>query len=83
MQAALATELCQRAGVPTTRYLGLNDIPVFERLLDVNVFVISSKVGDKFVRATDNVDRRHIYLYHVETEQEKHWHGSANIQGFF
>lgn len=24
-----------------------------------------------------------MYLYHVDTETEKHWHGIASIQGFF
>ena len=83
MRTDIAIQLCQRAGVPTTRFLGLNDIPKFEQLLDVNIYVVSSKVGDKFLRIIDNDDRPNLYLYHIETDTEQHWHGIANIQGFF
>ncbi|KAK3082654.1 hypothetical protein FSP39_001588 [Pinctada imbricata] len=79
----IAVDLCKRTGLPTTRYLGLNDIPKFEQLLNVNIFVVSSRVSDKFVRILDNDDRPNLYLYHIETEAENHWHGIVNIQGFF
>ncbi|KAK3104527.1 hypothetical protein FSP39_004180, partial [Pinctada imbricata] len=83
LRTDLALYLCRSAGVPTTRYLGLNDIPNFEQPLNVNIFVISSKVGDKFVRIANNDERPNLYLYHIETETEQHWHGIANIQEFF
>ena len=83
MQTDFALQLCQMANLPTNRYLGLNDIPPFERLLGVNVFVVSSRVGDKFIRAIDAEMKRNIFLYHVESDGELHWHGIANIQGFF
>ena len=79
----LAFELCEKARVPTDRLLGLNDIPMFEKLLNINIFVVSSRVGDKFIRVVDDKSRTNIYLYHIESENEKHWHGIANIQGFF
>ena len=84
-QTKMANWLCERAGVPVNRYLGLNDIEPFETLLDVNIKVVSSRVGNKFVRVSKETgtDRTSLYLYHVETENEKHWHGIGNIQGFF
>ena len=83
MQTELAMWLCERAGVPTDRYLGLNDIEPFETLLGVCINVVSSRVGNKFVRVTEAEEKPRLYLYHVDTETEKHWHGIANIQGFF
>jgi hypothetical protein len=83
MQTELAMWLCKRAGVPTDRYLGLNDIEPFETLLDVNINVVSSRVGNKFVRVTEDQEKPRLYLYHVDTDTEKHWHGIASIQGFF
>ena len=83
-QTEMATWLCKRAGVPVDRYLGLNDIEPFETLLDVNINVVSSRVGNKFVRVSkEDTEKSSLYLYHVETENEKHWHGIGNIQGFF
>jgi hypothetical protein len=42
-QTELAMWLCERAGVPSDRYLGLNDIEPFQTLLDVNINVVSSE----------------------------------------
>uniref|UniRef100_A0A8W8MKN2 Uncharacterized protein n=1 Tax=Magallana gigas TaxID=29159 RepID=A0A8W8MKN2_MAGGI len=83
-QTDMAIWLCNKAGVPFDRYLGLNYIEPFETLLNVNINVVSSRVGNKFVRvAKEDTERISLYLYHVETENEKHWHGIGNIQGFF
>ena len=82
-QTSMALELCSRAGVPINRYLGLNDIEPFENLLNVSINVVSSRVGNKFIRVIEDTDRSRLYLYHVETETEKHWHGISSIQGFF
>ena len=82
-QTELAMWLCQRAGVPTDRYLGLNDIEPFETLLNVSINVVSSRVGNKFVRVTKDQEKPRLYLYHIDSENEKHWHGIASIQGFF
>jgi hypothetical protein len=82
-QTELAMWQCERAGVPTDRYLGLNDIEPFEHLLDVCMNDVSSRVGNKFVRVTEDQEKARLYLYHVDTETEKHWHGIASIQGFF
>jgi len=61
------------------RPASLNDIPAFEDLLDVNILVISAKLGNKFVRITDNTHRKNLYLYLVDD----HYHAIANISGFF
>lgn len=64
--------LCEKAGVPIDRYLGLNDIEPFEALLDVSINVVSSRVGNKFVRVTkENTEQTRLFLYHVETENLK------------
>lgn len=83
MQKNMAIYLCRRAGVTTNRCLGFNDIEPFETLLDVNINVICNRVGNKFLRVKGNKEKLNLYLYHVETRDEKHWHGIANIQGFF
>lgn len=83
MQTKMALKLCNMARVPTHRYLGLNDIDPIEALLGVNIHVISSRVGNKFVRVRESTHKSNLYLYHVEVDDEKHWHGIANIQGFF
>lgn len=70
-------------GVSTKRFLGLNDIPPFEKFLNVNILVISSRTGDKFVREVEENEKPNIYLYLAEIGKEKHWHGIAKIQGFF
>lgn len=83
-QTEMAIWLCEKAGVPVDRYLGLNDIEPFETLLNVSINVVSSRVGNKFVRVTkEDTGRTRLYLYHMETENEKHWHGIGRIQGFF
>lgn len=82
-ETSMALELCSRAGVPINRYLGLNDIEPFENLLNVSINMVSSWVGNKFIRVIEDTDRSRLYLYHVETETEKHWHGISSIQGFF
>lgn len=56
-QTEMAFQLCRKAGVPVDRYLGLNDIEPFENLLDVSVNVVSSRVGNKFVRVAKETER--------------------------
>lgn len=83
LQTKLGTYLCRKCGVSTKRFLGLNDIPPFEKFLNVNILVISSRTGDKFVRVVEENEKPNIYLYLAEIGKEKHWHGIAKIQGFF
>lgn len=68
----MAIWLCKEAGVPIDRYLRLNDIEPFETLLDASISVVSSRVGNKFVRVSKEItERTRLYLYHVDTEIEK------------
>lgn len=56
-QTDMAIWLCNKAGVPFDRYLGLNDIEPFETLLNVNINIVSSRVGNKFVRVAKRTQR--------------------------
>lgn len=58
----MAIWLCEKAGVPIDRYLGLNDIEPFEKLFDVSINVVSSRVGNKFVRVSkENAERTRLF----------------------
>jgi len=48
-----------------------------------NVFVISSKLGNKFIRVTYNSDLPNIFIYLVENGRVQHYHGIASITVFF
>ena len=79
----MAETLCRKAGVPIKDTMGLNDITPFEKLLDVNINVISSKLGNKFIRVVDNTDLPNIFIYLVESDGLQHFHGISSIAGFF
>lgn len=49
----MALTLCREANVPTERPLGITEIIAFENLLDVNVLVLSAKLGNKFCRVAN------------------------------
>ena len=83
VQTEMAKTLCKKAGLPDDRYLGLNDIQAFEKILNVNILALSSKLGNKFIRIATDHSKPNLYLYLVETESVRHWHGISNIQGFF
>lgn len=80
----MSKTLCTAAGVPTDRPLTIRDIQPFEDLLDVNILVLSSRLGNKFCRVVNVANRRNIYLYLTETENGMgHFDGIGNINGFF
>lgn len=79
----MGERLCSLTNVPTDRPLGLNDITPFENLLDVNVNVLSSKLGNKFVRVGSNTDLTNLFIYLVESDNVQHYHGISSICGFF
>ena len=66
-QGMLATRLCELAGVATNRQCNLNDIPSFENLLDIDIFVVGAQQGNKFIRVPSRNDaestRQRVYLY--------------------
>ena len=49
-QNELAVTLCREAGLPVNRLLTICDISGFEDLLSVEILVISSRLGNKFMR---------------------------------
>lgn len=61
VQTEMALQLRRKVGVPIDRYLGLNDIKPFQNLLDVSVNVVSSRVGNKFVRVEWRRSE-HVYI---------------------
>ncbi len=79
-QTDLAVALSRLAGVPLDRPASLNDIPAFEKILDIRVMVVSSRLGNKFVTSPDKDPRPCIYVYLVDDD---HFHAITNITGFF
>lgn len=81
----MALTLCRAAGLPTDKPLSITDIKHFENLLDVNILVISAKLGNKFCRVANNADRANIYLYLSRSPDsgDGQYDGIASINGFF
>lgn len=80
-----ALALCERTGVNSNNVLTLNDIPIFEKYLNVGIAVISGDIGDKFLRIPDsnNVNPK-IYLYHyTKNDGIGHFDAISKISGFF
>ncbi|XP_041361863.1 uncharacterized protein LOC121377830 [Gigantopelta aegis] len=74
---------CELAGIRTDQPCSLNDIPAFEVLLQCQILVISAELGNKFIRVGDpELTHPKLFLYFVEQPQP-HFHGIANIAGFF
>ena len=65
------------------RPASLSDVPAFEDVLDVNILVVSQRLGNQFLRVSNNETHKNIYLYLVEDEDTQHFHAIANIGGFF
>ena len=67
--------------VPAT----LNDIPKFEAALDVCICVVSSALGNKFMRVTppDSPENPLLYVYHVQQGDDdiSHFHAISSITG--
>jgi len=82
-QRNMATALCELDGVPIDRPLSLNNVEKFENALDINILVVSARLGNKFIKVADNTERKNLYLYLVEEEGIGHFHGITSITGFF
>ena len=67
--------------VPAT----LNDIPKFEAALDVRICVVSSALGNKFMRVPppDSLQNPLLYVYHVQQGANDigHFHAISSITG--
>ena len=53
-QEIFARTLCRLTGVSMERPASLNDIPAFENVLDVNILVVSQRLGNQFLRVSNN-----------------------------
>ncbi|CAC5421906.1 unnamed protein product [Mytilus coruscus] len=59
----MALTLCKEANLPIDEPLSIRDVARFEDLLDVNILVLSARLGNKFCRVSANTKRKNIYLY--------------------
>lgn len=73
----MAMTLCRQADLPTDRAMGITEIQQFEDLLDVNILVLSAKLGSQLCRVGNDICRKNIYLYLTEANN-----GSGPIDGF-
>ena len=79
---AFAKRLCELVGLSCQRACNIRDIELFETLLDLQILVISSKLGNKFIRVGDNhPDKKKIFLYLME--DCNHFAAIVSITGFF
>ena len=90
-QFKLAVEICRKAGVNVNQVAGFNDIAAFEETLNVDICVVSARLGNKFIRVppTRELQRPRLYLYltdnpdHSGQSRVGHYHPIINICGFF
>lgn len=59
----MALTLCKETRLPTDKPLNIRDIDRFEDLLDVNILVLSAKLGNKFYHVGRNVTGRKIFTF--------------------
>ncbi|VDI57140.1 Hypothetical predicted protein [Mytilus galloprovincialis] len=80
----MALTLCKEANLPTDKPLSIRDIHSFENLLDLNILVLSSKLGNKFYRVANNSQRKNIYLYLTgDADGNGHYDAIGSINGYF
>jgi len=80
----MALTLCKEANLPTDKPLSIRDIDCFENLLDVNILVLSARLGNQFYRVGNNTKRKNIYLYLTgDSDGTGHFDGIGSINGFF
>ncbi|CAG2212305.1 unnamed protein product [Mytilus edulis] len=79
-----ARRLCELVGVSTEKMCNINEIQLFERLLNLQILVISSKLGNKFIRIGENEPiRKKVFLYLVEQDEFQHFTAIVSLTGFF
>ncbi|CAG2254250.1 unnamed protein product [Mytilus edulis] len=68
-----AKRLCALADVSTEKQCNINDIERFEKVVDLQILVISSKLGNKFIRVGEGeTDRKRKVLVREERPPELH-----------
>ncbi|CAG2203034.1 unnamed protein product [Mytilus edulis] len=79
-----AKRLCALADVSTEKQCNINDIERFEKVVDLQILVISSKLGNKFIRVGEGeTDRKKVFLYLIEENDCGHFAAIVSISGFF
>ena len=79
-----AKRLCELADVSTEKQCSINDIERFEKVLDLQILVISSKLGNKFIRIGENeTGRKKAFLYLIDDSECGHFAAIVSITGFF
>ncbi|CAC5384136.1 unnamed protein product [Mytilus coruscus] len=69
-----AKRLCEIADVSTEKQCSINDIERFEKVVDLLILVISSKLGNKFIRIGENeTGRKKAFLYLIDDNECGHF----------
>ena len=84
-QTKMTKSVCAQLNLNTDRPLTYACIPKLENYFGVNIYVVSSKMGNAFsyVSNSQNEDRPKIFLYHEDQTDVGHFHAIVNITGFF
>ena len=87
-QHEFAVLLCREANLAVNKFLTICDISRFEELLNVDILVVSSRLGNKFIRVPSdaNSTKQRFHLYLVELDKSFHfhvggWSGGAMVLG--
>ena len=79
-QNKLKRVLCKEANVDCSRPLTICDIQHVEELLCVDILVVSSRLGNRFIRVpTKASGKQRLYLYLIEYENTYHFHIISKI----
>ncbi|CAG2220295.1 unnamed protein product [Mytilus edulis] len=80
----MAITLCKEAILSTDEALSIRNIENFENVLDVNILVLSARLGNKFCRVSTKAQLKNIYLYLIENaDGTGHFHGIGSINDFW
>ena len=85
IQDLLAENISEELNISGAQPLTYQTIPLIEDYLNLNVYVISARLCNRFSYVSQNGDteRKKIFLYHVDEEDLGHFHAVVNIAGFF
>ena len=80
----IAASYHRAAGVPLGQPVPLSDLHKFESALKINISVVSSLHGNKFIYKGFGSARKRVYLYMVQgaTLKTTHYHAIVNIKAF-
>lgn len=83
-QDLLTIRVCEALGIVADEPLNYACIPRLEEFLNINLYVISASMGDKFsyISAHHNQERKKVFLYHEDINDKEHFHAIPNITGF-